>query len=203
MTDYATSAELATYLGAALGGTNAGNAPLSLTAASRGIESVTGRDYTTGSSSTASTRRFHIYDYRCAYVDDFYTTDDLVVALDTTEDGTPDTTITLANYELYPLNGRVIGIGAVSYTEIRLIQRCFYRSQRPQLHVTAHWGWAAVPDLVKRATLMLAADMLQDPSTPFGVMGLDQLGAVRVRNNGRIMAMIQPLIRAEQAVMVR
>lgn len=208
MTDYATATELGTYLGAALGAANAGNAALVLTAASRAVDSFTGRDFS--NTTTASTMSFEVRSLYRAFTRDFASTTDLVVALDNSGDGTPDTTLTTADYQLYPLNQYVNGIGdGVAYSEIRLVSVYYqqwygglYRGRRPLLYVTAKWGWAAVPDVIKRATLMLAADMLQDPTTPFGVFGLDQLGAIRVRNNGRVAAALQPFVRAEQAVMV-
>lgn len=211
MTDYADTTALNTYIGATMGATNMGNAPLALTAASRAVEAYTGREYTT--ESTATGRQFEVMSDKVAFVDDFYTTTGLIVALDEDDDGTAETTLTTADYQLYPLNGRITGIGACSYTQIRLVNRWFYgwgrgdwrdwRPTRPTLHVTAKWGWASVPDVIERATLMLAAEMLKDPETPFGIIGFEgnvSPALIRLRANPRIAQALEPFVRTGPTV---
>lgn len=203
--DYADAAALATYMGVTLSGAYTASAPLALTAASRAVDAYTGRDFS--STNTASTMSFEVRSLYRAFTRDFASTDSLVVQLDNSGDGTPETTLTTADYQLYPLNQYVGGIGdGVAYSEIHVINRLYQQwcgnRRRPLLYVTAKWGWAAVPDVIKRSTCMLAAEMLKDPETPWGVAGFDQAGVVRVRSNPRVAAALQPFVRAEQAVMV-
>lgn len=202
MTDYALSTDIQTYVGTTLSSASLGNAVLALTAASRAVDSFTGRDFTP-SGNTATTMSFAVRSLYRGFVRDFSTTADLVVALDEDEDGTAETTLTAADYQLYPLNAYIPGVGTASYTEVRLVGRDFTQcNRRPTLHVTAKWGWTAVPDVIKRATVMLAAEMLKDPETPYGVVGFDNVGVIRLRANPRVAMMLQPYVRPEQAVMV-
>lgn len=202
MTDYADSTALATYMGVTLSTAYTNAAPLALTAASRAVDAYTGRDFS--APTTASTMQFEVRSLYRAFIRDASTIN--TISLDTSGDGTPDITLTTADYTLFPLNQYINGIsGLAAYTEIRLHSRFFpdapWFIPRPPLYVNAVWGWAAIPDVIKRATMMLAAEMLKDPETPWGVAGFDQAGVVRVRSNPRVAAALQPFIRNEQAVM--
>lgn len=201
--DYATTSDVATFIGTSLGTVNLGNAALALSAASRAVDAFCQRDFETGIN-TASTMQVEVRSLWRARPDrDFHTTTGLVIAVDNDGDGVAETTIASTGYQLYPLNGFVPGIGTSSYYEIRLTDTTFVQCNvRPVLHVTAKWGWAAVPDVVKRATVMLAAAALQDPTTPFGVAGFDQFGAVRIRVDPRVERMLQPFVRPGNGVLV-
>ena len=201
--DYATSSDVATFMGAALS-TNYTNAVvLALSAASRAVDAFCGRDFETGIN-TASTMQVEVRSlWRAETPRDFYSTAGLVVALDNDGDGVAETTVASTGYQLYPLNGYLSGVGTVPFHEIRLTDQYFpCGNVRPVLHVTALWGWATIPDPVKRATVQIAAQKLKDPETPFGVAGFDQFGAVRVRMDPRIAEALQPYKRPGNAVMV-
>ena len=202
--DYITSSDLGTYAGATLGTVNLGNAALAIAAASRSVDEFCGRDFETGIL-TASTMQVEVRSlWRAETPRDFYSTAGLVVALDNDGDGTAETTLTTADYQLYPLNGYVVGVGTSSYYQIRLTSQAFQQcyNVRPVLHVTALWGWSAVPDVIKRATAMLALEMLKDPETPFGVIGVDNVGIMRLRANPRVANILQPFVRPSRAAMV-
>ena len=63
---------------------------------------------------------------------------------------------------------------------------------RPQVEVTARWGWPTVPDDINQATLILSADLYKRKDSIGGVLGLSELGAIRMSPLGRdITAMVR------------
>lgn len=148
--------------------------------ASVGINGFCNRQF--NRTTTASLRKYDLTASGIAVVDDFWTTDELVVSLDgstLTED---------SDYELRPLNGVVDGEPGWPYWRIKLlgfrsnIQR--YCNSGARLQVTAQWGWASVPAPVKQACFIMAAETFQLKDAPLGVAGADAFGTVmRVRNN--------------------
>lgn len=56
--------------------------------------------------------------------------------------------------------------------------------------VAAVWGWAAVPDAVKLATLMVGKDMRSAKDIAFGVQFTDYAG-IRIRENPMVVALLQ------------
>lgn len=160
-----------------------------LASVSREIEGHTGRQFNTDD--TASPRLYVVEDRRVVLVDDFHTTDGLVVETDADGDGVFETTWTAADYQLEPLNGIVDGRPGWPYSTIRAVGvRVFPQSrhERATLRVTARWGWAEVPDPVRQACLILAAETAKLKDAPFGVAGYGDYGPVRVRDNPKAMA---------------
>ena len=118
-----------------------------------------------------------------AYVDDFYSTEDLVIE---TDNGSGDFTNawTLSQYELQPLNGVYEGQTGWPFYKVQPRNRSFpllYR-RNTVLRVTAKWGWASVPHPIRQATLLQAAHLYKMSDAPNGVAGMDQFGAVRIRS---------------------
>jgi hypothetical protein len=165
-----------------------------LAVASRGIEQCCNRQFNDAGS--ASARVFHIDHPRLAIVDDFHTTDGLIVATDAAGAGAFGTTWNTTDYELAPLGGIVDGVPGWPYWRIRGIDRYFpCASRRASLQVTARWGWAAVPAPVKEATLILAEDIFKLKSAPFGVSGYSEYGRVRARQNPEVWLRVSPYVR--------
>jgi hypothetical protein len=54
------------------------------------------------------------------------------------------------------------------------------------IQITGVFGWPAVPPAVKHATLIAAADLFKLKDAPFGVAGISDLGALRVKDNPMI-----------------
>jgi hypothetical protein len=118
-----------------------------------------------------------------AYVDDFYSTDGLVVETDIGS-GTFGDPWSDANFELEPMNGVYEGQPGWPFYKIRPRNRSFpllYR-RNSVLRVTAKWGWAQVPRPIRQATLLQAAHLYKMSDAPNGVAGMDQFGAVRIRS---------------------
>lgn len=167
--------------------------PLTAAAAdiSRGIEDYTGRQF-----NTASVVSARVYEPRrdgCLLVDDFSTTTGLIIAVDTSADGTYATTLTASQYELRPLNGIVRGQTGWPYWQIWPVRYAWPSSWvRAPIRVTALWGWAAVPAPVTQAAYILANDTFGLRTARFGVAGFDQFGPIRVGTSKRACDKLDP-----------
>lgn len=128
-------------------------------------------------------------------VDDFHTTDGLVIK--TGIDGTFGTTWTSADYQLEPLNGVVAGVDGWPYNRIVAVGGLTFPicGRRSTVEVTARWGWAEVPQPVKDATLILAAESFKLREAPFGVAGFGEFGVVRVQSNPVAMRKLRPYMK--------
>lgn len=163
-----------------------------LDVASRAVESFCDRQF--NQVTVATPRVYRPEEWLWLTVDDFYTTDGLVVQVDYDFDGDFETTWQPNEYELTPLNGIVGGEPGWPFYTIRsaVIGRWFPKPEKffrlPELRkatvqVTAQWGWAAVPAAVKQSTLILASETFKLKDAPFGVAGFGDMGVIRVRDN--------------------
>ncbi len=169
-------------------------------AASRTIDHLTARKFTTDDAATARVYRPFACDY--ARVDDFHTTTGLVVKTDDDNDGTYETTWTITtDFILEPFDGVVDGTEGWPYfklfgTGTRSIPVRDPRRGRPSLQVTAKWGWAAVPEDVVLACMIGAEYLFKHKDAPFGIAGFDQFGAgVRLREHPTVKALVHPYAR--------
>jgi hypothetical protein len=157
-----------------------------LRTASEEIERYTNRQFNKATSATA--RKFVPTSRLYVDIDDFHTTTDLAIKVDTGATGTFDQTWTASDYELEPVNGSVNGQLGWPYYKIRAVGSfefpCIYRAERKfRVEVTAQWGWANVPAPVKQACLILAAKNFQLKDAPLGVAGMSDFGVVRVQDD--------------------
>lgn len=110
----------------------------------------------------------------------------LIVKTDTAGDGTYATTLTInTDFLLRPTNAATL-TPAQPYTQIWLPSSSFptFWSGRETVQVTATFGWPAVPDDIKAATLLLARDLFKElKDAPFGVAGTSEFGVLRIRQN--------------------
>lgn len=144
-----------------------------LAAASGAVESYAGRVFTLAESATARVFRPTRTD-RVA-VDDISSTSGLVVKIG--QPGAWDTTLTAdSDYWLTPDNAMEHGRPFERVWTARTLVPATW----PTVQVTALWGWPAVPDEVRKATLMLAARLYSRRSSPTGVAGFGDYGVVRV-----------------------
>lgn len=132
-------------------------------AISNGIEDHCHRQFNDAGAATA--RVFYADSPYHVKVDDFSTVTGLVVKTGTSF-GT-----TITDYTLEPLNGTEHGRSGFPYRKIRLHAATFPTSseRRPNVQVTARWGWAAVPDAVKMAALMQGARKFRRRYSPSGM----------------------------------
>lgn len=111
------------------------------------------------------------------------------------------TTITSGSYQLEPLNGINSADQTVPYEQIRLLSGAWIfgypNPKQATIAVTATWGWAAVPDEVTEAALILAADMYRNREMRFGVISATEFAGVRARSNPQVLELLHDLRRPE------
>lgn len=163
--------------------------------ASRAIDKVCRRRFYADEAATP--RKFAPLTSCKVRLDDFYTIDDLEVALDSGDDGTFAQVLSAGDYELEPANGVVDGESGWPFSRLVTTgQLLLPRStRRYTIQVTATWGWAAVPGDVSEATEIAAAEMLKMQEAPFGVIGGLGDFAFRVRENPVAMRLLAPYVR--------
>lgn len=164
-----------------------------ITAASRGIDGVCNRQFNDAGAASA---RVYYPDSRCQVtVEDFHTTTGLVVATDTGDDGTYETTWDATDYQLEPLNGIINGEN-VPWNRIVAVESRYFStsSRRAPVQVTARWGWESVPGSIKEATYILAEDIAKLRDLPFGAGGFSEFGRMRARKNPHVMMLVDQYI---------
>lgn len=166
---------------------------LALNAASRQVEKYCGRQFNldTGLSSRLYTPLGgDTYEMlRWCETDDFTTLQP--ITLQTDPGGNGDFEVTWSaplDYELFPLNGIVDGEPGWPYSMIHAVGGVWFPlitfRRKSTIMLTAQFGWPAVPEPVKLATMMLAAQAFKMKDAPLGVAGFSQFNAaVRVRDN--------------------
>jgi len=173
-------------------------------AASRAVQRWCGREFDTTTTGSASARVFHPRSQTLTITDDFWSTTNLVVKTETTDDATYGTTLTInTDFIVEPLNGREDGI-TVPYRRLRATSWLFTTTSTvPSVQVTAAWGWASIPDDVKQAALILGARVWKRKNSPEGVLGgFQDFGAVRIssRQDPDVVNLLSDYRRAETAL---
>jgi hypothetical protein len=176
---YATLDDLKSYLGMQEDTRFETSQQTALESVSDEIEQYCNRQFNKATVATA--REFPIFYAGYVDVDDFWNTTDLVI-----ESGPPYAgNYGPTDFDLYPLNGVVDGQAGWPYSKIKALPTGspvrFVPGSR--LRITAQWGWAAVPSPIKQACLIMSAATFQSKDAPFGVVGSDQWGSIRVRDN--------------------
>ncbi len=152
---------------------------LAIDSAEQSIDDLCGRKFTVDGS--ASARTYRAQPYLCV-TDDISTLTDLTVKTDTSADGTFDTTWASTDYQAEPLNN-LLKTTARSVNNLRAVGSYtfpVYGDGLASVEVTAKWGWPAVPDSIKQATLMLSSRLYGRKASPMGVIGVGDFGPVRI-----------------------
>lgn len=165
--------------------------------ASRSIDRIANRRFYLDS--TASARLYRAYSDIFVYTDDIGSTTDLAVAIDENGNGTYTKSVTLnTDYILDPLTAPSLGrpytqLTMVSNTEMwPIFPGLTQNGLRPGVRVTAKWGWPEVPNDINMACLILTADLYKRKDAPGGILGLGDLGVVRMSPLGRdVTAMVR------------
>lgn len=193
MTDYVAAATLKAYMGV----TMTANDPqigAAITSASREIDGHCRRRFY--ADATATARVYRRSTEHTVAIDDAVVGTISLVETDTGQDGTWATTIAAADWLAEPLNG--VGANGMAWpvTRLRSLGSIIWpndvTSARPCVRVTARWGWAAVPEPVAQAALILAAETYKLREAPFGVAGFDQYGAVRIKSLPQVERLLSP-----------
>lgn len=171
-------------------------------AASRSIDRIANRRFYLDS--TASARQYRVSSPVILYTDDIGTTSSLVVKTDDDGDGVFETTLTLnTDYIMDPLTALSLGR---PFTQITIVSTSntfpifpglFQNGLRPGVQVTARFGWPSVPDDINQACLILTADLYKRKDSPGGILGLGDLGAIRMSPLGRDVTQIVRAYRKE------
>ena len=165
--------------------------------ASRSIDRIANRRFYIDA--TASARKYRASSPVFLFTDDISSTTGLIVKVDEDGDGVFETTFTLdSDYVMDPLTAPSLNR---PFTQITIVSNIntfpifpglFSNGLRPGIEVTAKWGWPAVPDDIETACLILTADLYKRKDSPGGVLGLGDLGAIRMSPLGRdITAMVR------------
>lgn len=164
--------------------------------ASRSIDRIANRRFYLDSTATARTYR-PIGNLR-VIVDDIGTTTDLVLKTDPDANGVYQTTFTLnSDYIVEPTNALAKGKPITYLTIVGATALSLPVNYWPQVEVTARWGWPTVPDDIEQATYILSADLYKRKDSIGGVLGLSELGAIRMSPLGRDIAAIVKAYRRE------
>jgi len=165
--------------------------------ASRSIDRIANRRFYADSS--ASARSYRANNNIFVYVDDISSTTGLVVKTDDDGDGTFETTLTInTDFLVDPLTASALGRPFTQLTMVNTLNvwpvypGLFSNGLRPGVEVTAKWGWPSVPDDIETACQILTADLYKRKDSPGGILGLGDLGAIRMSPLGRdVTAMVR------------
>jgi len=185
---YVDKADLKTYIGLTGTGqdTNIDNA---IDGASRLIDKMCGRHF--WQDATVTDKFYTPINSYYLEIDDLSTTTGLVVKLDTNDDGTHDKTLTIdTDFVLKPYNPQVHKISSTTYyyphSEINILptrsDAHFDAFVTKNVKVTGKFGWSAVPEAIKQATLIQATRLWKRKDTPFNVFGNEQTGQKELFN---------------------
>lgn len=175
--DYATTAELRSYITRSSVTVDDTELALAVTAASRVVDEFCGRQF--GATASAEARVYTAeWDRRrrrwLIDTDDFQTATGLEIMVDDDDDETFDKEID--EYRLWPFNAVDVGrpwtriiVGAESSN--------FPTCAEGVVEVTATYGWTSVPTPVKTATLIEANRIFQRRVSPFGIAGSPETGS--------------------------
>lgn len=170
------------------------NIEKAIESASRSIDRMTNRRFWADASATA--RQYRATDFYRLFVDDISSTTGLIVKTDTGGDGTFETTLTFnTDYILDPVNAPQL---ERPYSVVTMVGTTLFPSPvnlRPGVQVTAKFGWylGTPPDDIEEACLILSTDLVKRASSVGGVLGLSELGAIRMSPLGRdVQAMVRP-----------
>jgi hypothetical protein len=170
------------------------NIEKAIESASRSIDRMTNRRFWADTNATA--RQYRATDFYRLFVDDISSTNGIEVKTDTGGDGTYETTLTFnVDYILDPINAPQ---QERPFTVVTMVGTTLFPSPinlRPGIQVTAKFGWynGTPPDDVEEACLILSTDLVKRASSVGGVLGLSELGAIRMSPLGRdVQAMVRP-----------
>lgn len=171
---------------------------------SRSIDRIANRRFY--ADANASARKYRAYSDVFLYTDDISSTSGLVVKIDKAGNGTYTQTLTLdTDFILDPLTASALGrpftqLTMVSNTETwPIFPGLMQNGLRPGVEVTAKWGWPSVPDDITTACLILTADLYKRKDAPGGVLGLGDLGVIRMSPVGRD---VTNMVRAYQKIAI-
>jgi hypothetical protein len=158
-----------------------------LDSSSREIETHCGRQF--NKTDVATPREYVACATGSIDIDDFHTKSGLVIQSGPAYDAPWSAT----DFRAYPLNGIVNGQPGWPFWTIEAVG--IHRFGSAGIQVTAQWGWEAVPAPVKQACLILCNETFNVRGAPLGVAGMDQFGAIRVRESRMAVSKLRRYVR--------
>ena len=181
------------------------NIATAVAAANDAVVQYCGRNFDKVEVTGVTPRRFRPRSPYTCDVDDFWTTSGLIIKGDPGLDGVFEQTWSTAMYSLEPLNGLKYGQPS-PYETIRVTRtQWFVMWTQPTIEVTAAWGWAAIPDAVFQATLLVANRLFGRKDSRDGVIGgYSDMGPVRVSKyeDPDATRLLDPYTRAGKRVLI-
>lgn len=160
-----------------------------LSAASRGIDTATGRKFWLD---TAPTVRTFTLAGRIVSGDggDRLLLDDMGADPVLVETGSATSWTAVTDYDTAPDNALVRGRPIAA-----LVLSAGAWGGGPRVRVTGRWGWPAIPDEISEATLIQASRLYKRKDSPEGVTGSAEWGVVRLsRRDPDVWALIEHFI---------
>ena len=110
-----------------------------------------------------------------------------------------ETLVDNVDWQAEPLNGRAAGQDW-PFTRLRPLEDGYWpmgRHGRATVRVEATYGWPAIPNAVKQATILQASRMFTRYDSPLGVAGFGEMGAMRVsfRVDPDVGQLLEPFVR--------
>lgn len=173
--NYCTSSDLKTFMRIS-GTTDDAVIAMAISAASRAVDRECDRQF--GSTDTAEARYYELQwdDYKNNWYiqpDDIATLSDLTIGVDIADDETFSESVT--NYSVRPRNALTKGEPVTSIV-LKDFSDNFGCVENPEVEVHATFGWVAVPDSVKYATMLQASRLVSRRDAPFGISGSVEAG---------------------------
>ena len=172
--------------------------------ASRSIDKIANRRFYADTSATV--RLYRAYSDVFVYTDDISSTTGLIVKVDEAGNGTYSKTLTLnTDYIMDPITADALGRPFTQLTMVSnneswpIFPGLTQNGLRPGVQVTAKFGWPSVPSDVNVACLILTADLYKRKDAPGGVLGLGDLGVIRMSPVGRD---VSQMVRAYQKIAI-
>jgi len=117
------------------------------------------------------------------------------VKIDEDLDRTFTTTLAPIDFQLEQVNGRSFG-NVFPFSQIRPQEDGYWPTygSRATVRVQATFGWPAIPDAVKQATILQASRLFTRLDSPLGIAGFGDMGAMRVsfRGDPDVAMLLQP-----------
>tara|TARA_R100001244_G_scaffold131501_2_gene104797 strand:+ start:254 stop:874 length:621 start_codon:yes stop_codon:yes gene_type:complete len=183
---YITLAELKTYLGLSGSGQD-DNLENAVEGACREIDAICGRFFYQTSSEI---KYFTPISGTYLEIPDLSSTSGLEVKIDTTDNGTHDTTLTInTDFYLKPLDAgnEVEGVEYQPYTRIFILDTRSSERFNPDIvksvKVTGLWGFNGKPNAIKQATFIQSARLFKRKDAPFSSYGGQNTGTLNVERN--------------------
>lgn len=163
----------------------------SINAASRMIDQYCNRNFYSGSA--GEVRYYKANDGYTCWIDDMQTITSVQTAA--TDPIVFDTTWAATDYQVLPANRWANGAW-YPITAITAVENYLFPvwAEIPLVKVTGTFGWNAVPESIKFATIIQASRLFKRLESPLGVAGVSDLGILRVGYNidGDVAQLINP-----------